>query len=457
MNTQEIEGVKMPIKMGNETRYLRLHKKFEDLTSLGGFRTTSTDSSDNAVLPYPPPPITSSSRILPKYANLPSLQQLELAFSGRSRTNTSTDWNDKLVLRSPKIQLTTLSYDELMDNCQEAIRGLTMNMTIQRSAIILNLAWNMRSRTHARKRVFPQETQEESDRSIEEMCTHPLDEIRETPIQIPFDRIGDRGESANWELIRQFCYLCASLLRLFTKNAASWMRTRARIESEYHKLTGVKFMIPTTSLRDECLNKLENNFKASHKLFSNALGEIIYALHDLEGERRMVKMLFEDHLNNTGMHIVDLFCRAVRGMKCVPSLLMNALWKHRNDDTLCQLAQLIKTFMGSRDEDKIRETYRFARLFDSNMFSLLQTKNCLVDVCTLAHICILVDSEENQGVLQITALANLCESIKTDCSFKAKIIYDLIMDNGRPFDVIHICFMFLSFCWFNIFKSFLIL
>uniref|UniRef100_A0A803LIQ2 Uncharacterized protein n=1 Tax=Chenopodium quinoa TaxID=63459 RepID=A0A803LIQ2_CHEQI len=187
------------------------------------------------------------------------------------------------------------------------------------------------------------------------------------------------------EFNRAGCYYAASMLRLFTKDAASWIKAQEHIKGNYKKFTGLRFDLGEFDIWGPSVDDLRKLYQ-TNSIYRRILGQIHYFVKGIEEGKQMTQMLFEQHLAFTGMHIVELFCRGCTGLKAARPDLLNALFHGGNQTILEQLEKILKEYMGSEDEAKKRETYKFARLYDPMMFSFLQTKNCADIVRILAHI-----------------------------------------------------------------------
>ncbi|XP_070677763.1 uncharacterized protein [Malus domestica] len=142
----------------------------------------------------------------------------------------------------------------------------------------------------------------------------------------------------------------------------------------------------------------------------------------------MVTMLFAGHLAYTGMHVVDLFYRAVTGLQCQPTNLMKALHTSMHKKSILdELRIIIESYIGSEEEDKKRRTFQYARLFDSQMFGNLQTKNCAHLVCILAYLCQQCGSAGTGDATQIAVIANMGQGAKDMCKAEAINIYNYIV------------------------------
>ncbi|XP_008358190.3 uncharacterized protein [Malus domestica] len=346
------------------------------------------------------------------------------------RVETKTDWVDAKCLAGDGIHLKVLENEVLLKMINEMLKGLTTGMTERIAGYILILVWNMRSASDNSRRIFPEKSPSNQGIDVEALSHGVVSPRGTTPIKL--SAAGGNSYSLN-ECVRVGCFLAASLLKLFRKPAYSWDKAKYHIQRAYTNYTKEPWPLKDLNVIASHVGTLSLLWERK-TIFRDTLGSILYSIGDLEEGRGMVTMLFAGHLAYTGMHVVDLFCRAVTGLQCQPTDLMKALHTHTSmhkKSILDELRIIIESYIGSEEEDKKRRTFQYARLFDSQMFGNLQSKNCAHLVCILAYLCQQCGSAGTGDPTQIAVIANIGQGAKDTFKAEAINIYNYIVTKNE--------------------------
>nr|DAF42404.1 TPA_asm: N [Phlox pilosa virus 1] len=342
----------------------------------------------------------------PKIRNLLNLEKYRDVPMLTEAGKTTDEWDDSMIITDISLPLFVLDQKTACDYISGLLSDLALAVTEVTAYHVLVLAWNMRSETDARKRIFPETSPAMAKKRESDLSTlQSLPLGSEISVKIP------EGDEEREEFIRQGCFLAASLLKMFTKEHSAWIKAKDHIADSYKKFTEARFELFTSPISDQAVSALRRLFQTKD-LFKNTLGSILYSLNSLTEGRGMTTMLFEQHLSYTGLHVVGLFCKAIVGLKTEPGMLLNALYTKAYEAALDQLLVIIKKYMGSTEAGIERETYKYARLYNPHMFSLLQTKNCPDLVCILGHIGKSCGNIGGGDVMGIAALAGMSEKSK---------------------------------------------
>lgn len=345
------------------------------------------------------------------------------------RAATKTDWVDAKCLAGDGIHLKVLENEVLLKMINEMLKGLSTGMTERIAGYILILVWNMRSESDNSRRIFPEKSPSNQGIDVEALSHTVVSPPGTIPIKL--SAVGRNSYSLN-EYVRVGCFLAASLLKLFRRTAYSWDKAKFHIQRAYTNYTKEPWPLKDLNIVASHVEKLSHLWEYK-TIFRDTLGSILYSIGDLEEGRGMVTMLFAGHLAYTGMHIVDLFCKAVTGLQCQPTDLMKALHLHTSmyKTILDELRIIIESYIGSEEEDKKRQTFQYARLFDSQMFNNLQSKNCAHLVCILAYLCQQCGSAGTGDVTQIAVIATIGQEAKGRFKAIAINIYNYIVTNNE--------------------------
>lgn len=114
------------------------------------------------------------------------------------------------------------------------------------------------------------------------------------------------------------------------------------------------------------------------------------------------------HLANTGLHIVGLFCKLCKALKCETSVLLHILNHDAHEPQINALVKMIGMITSSEENTK-RKMWRFGRVFDHTFMASLQTRECPILTYTLASAVKKVASKSNEHILDILQLGDVSE------------------------------------------------
>nr|DAZ90818.1 TPA_asm: nucleocapsid protein [Senecio virus 1] len=341
-----------------------------------------------------------------KVRTLPVLDRYDAVPYVTSAGVTKTDWTDTEILDNGALPLTIPDERTTALLVKKLLDGITGAMTEEDVYGILLLTWNMRSELNAKTRIFPGRAPGPTTANPAELSKlESLSKGAGNTFLVP------ENDEDLPEFNRAGCYYAASLVKLFTKDSDSWVKAQTHLAESYKKFTDSPFPFAGILVWLQSVEVVHRMFQTK-PVFKKTLGQILYALGQIEEGRGMTMMLFEQHLAYTGLHSVSLFCKAIVGLRTSPTKLLTALHTASLEPALDQLAEIITKYMGSNEEGIRRETYKYARLYNSNMFSLLQTKNCTDLTCILGHLNKMCGVPGTDGVLQIVAISSMSEDAK---------------------------------------------
>ncbi|GKB93707.1 hypothetical protein Tco_0979844 [Tanacetum coccineum] len=295
------------------------------------------------------------------------------------------DWGDDELLGHGSIQLDLLSDEDMIRECKIFLHGLHSTMTPRSIAATMSLVWNMRSTDLIEERIFPSVDpgKDASDKALED-----------------FEVNGELYISDDVNMIVEG-----------VSEFEAW--DSDHFKSRYESFMKNVFPLSTLEPQKAEVDAMYEAYQG-HKIYLGTLGRILYSLADIS-DTRQTEMLFEQHLSCTGMHIIPQFINAKLIMGCSTEDLLSALYMKQNEATLKQLRDLINNNRG---------TWRYARLFDPNAFSLLQTKYAQDTVAILAHInTISVTPTNKSNPLNIAVLRQMGSKRLKNAKIVANNIY----------------------------------
>ncbi|XP_015895569.2 uncharacterized protein LOC107429404 isoform X1 [Ziziphus jujuba] len=320
----------------------------------------------------------------PRFAGLP-----RFSLEPESRS----DWTDDRLLNLKGIVLRRYdSPTQLAPIVKEGLASLQGTVTRRTIGAIMVSAWNLYYIPEG-KYVFPEiptnttpDDEEFTAFDQSPITTNPNNPDGAAEILWPLDDSATCCVGA---------YVCDCLLRLATKPPSNFLKSWGNIKNRYWDFNKRRFVI-------RGLNPVEGNLEAVRMVFSywspfkETLSRFVYHFNELRGNvKGLARFAFEQHLSLTGLHGYHLFRRVADKLEANQDDLIVALYCTDDHYGLEMIYTIFQNFEGSNDEKQRRQTWRYARLFDHQMFAHLQTKKCRVLTSILAMI--LKEIGDDQG------------------------------------------------------------
>lgn len=216
---------------------------------------------------------------------------------------------------------------------------------------------------------------------------------------------------SHWE--RSACYLCAALLRLVTKDHENIQRAWKNIGRQYKNFYEESIMFDI-EIDPKCALGIRNVLQTK-TIVKNTIGVFLLAFTQLKGQdMSLCSMLFEQHMSYTGMHACNLILYCASKLS-VPLNIFSDLIRNPCCTADLRMAMTILTTYAEPMDDKTAKiaenakTWKFARIFDSKVFAVIQTKRCPMLVCALAHMAKKLGMGGTGDVTKIRQIADLAE------------------------------------------------
>ncbi|KAK4275834.1 hypothetical protein QN277_018853 [Acacia crassicarpa] len=328
--------------------------------------------------------------------------------TGRRSSNT---WEDKTMKSMKHIKVTEW-YDHNAVSRKEfleaALGSLTSVVSTSSVGAILVCAWGLVSCKDTTKGVFPKNTgMVSSPTSASQLETRAL-YTNEAGVAVKLPDV----THPDWErAVRSGCYLCCSLMRLLVKQEDNiinaWKSICERYRNFYQEDLAIK-ITPDTDAARHIRMVLQNRV-----IMRGTVGAFLLNGKDVTGrDKGMCRMLYELHMSFTGMQAYNLFVFCADRLK-VPLHIFAPLLQHpATSEALASVAHILVTYEFPKSEEAAKtiqttaSTWRFARIFDQEIFASLQTKNCPMLVSLLARIAIQVGAG---NVTQIRQMVGFVE------------------------------------------------
>ncbi|DAZ90728.1 TPA_asm: nucleocapsid protein [Holcus virus 1] len=322
--------------------------------------------------------------------------------SQKTKSNTGSiiqDWSDTRLLRLTTFEIRRLDEHEVLSACDIMLSGLTDAMTEIAAKATMQLAYNLRYMRPDRW-VFPRNNS----------CQPTIVTDGHFSTRVMFKGNGPRyvrhSGLSNVDYIVGCCYVAASTLRLFTKTAESYVKSFPQIAESYYKFYHDAFPLEGLAPDKKCIEGLKIIY-INKPVFRNALAPFLYSFPDLGESKGMCTQLFEQHLALTGMHAVNLYVKLCQYLNCGAEELGAGLWHRTTRDALLEIKRIIVHHRLSKEEDQMRQTWMYARLYSDRYFVSVQTKYCRNLVCAMARMASQMGISGNHDIMNIVHIQRM--------------------------------------------------
>jgi hypothetical protein len=221
-------------------------------------------------------------------------------------------------------------------------------------------------------------------------------------------------------------YIAGSALRLITKPPENYMKAFDHISRSYRNFYREEFPIEMT-LDAACVRGTHDLLQ--QEILKNSVIPFLFHFDELEGnDKRMCKMLYEQHLSYAGIHAYPLFITAAETLELDADVLM-ALLNHRTtSDGLEVIQHILDQYEcphekhgsnAERQEKHLHRTWKYARLFDESVFAELQTKNSAFLVTVLAYLNRILGTSRAENVLRIKQIEHIVQNDRWGSRYEA--------------------------------------
>ncbi|CAI5383840.1 N putative capsid protein [Monoclea gottschei varicosa-like virus] len=334
-------------------------------------------------------------------------------------------WTDDELLNRPSITLKKFSSTAIRPVIKFLLNALAGGVSERAIGSILLISWNMINVDG--DGVFPVDPEGGSpeDVDLKDLNTH---------VSYPVVSQGmDFSKVDDTTFHQAGSYLAASLLKLFTKEPRSWTKAYDHIKNSYQKFYDIEFPLGDLIVPDSVIDHIHSHF-ATKDVYRNTLGYLLYHMSGVSSCQGMIRMLFGQHLANTGMHSISLFLAAAHAGKFESYVLMSALHSRLTVKALETIMYIGAHYLSDPPPEAEKGTWRYSRLYDEKMFLSLQTKNCRELTCILAHLCEHFGVQGAGNILDIAVLRPLSKETQTLLARVAWNIYQttLMEDTDNP-------------------------
>lgn len=321
----------------------------------------------------------------------------------------TTDWDDTKLLALENCDVSLLDVDSMAALVKNLLPRLETGISERNAAQIINVAWNIQAPGKNFERLFP------STSSLHNALSKNIDLLDDTPIGVTSVASKIVFPASNLAICQAGGFICASLLRLFTKSPENYVNAQTEIIKAYNKFYETDFPITSFKIRESVINKIHLLFQ-NRPLYKNTLAHLIYYVNDIVDNSGILILTFELHIQNTGMHCWPMFQEVCGRLNADTGKMLTALDISQTNRAIKCIVTLITEFEADtgilKAANRTKKTYKYARLFDRNMFADLQTKNCQPLALTLAFLRKMTTSKGTGDVMKIVALKDIDQGVK---------------------------------------------
>ncbi|GJR26788.1 coat protein [Tanacetum coccineum] len=146
----------------------------------------------------------------------------------------------------------------------------------------------------------------------------------------------------------------------------------------------------------------------------NLMDDNVFSSGRAEPQGQIIKdFLYEIHLKYTGLHTYALYLRAIQNLGVNCAQLGNAMHVPMFEPQLSAVSKLLE-LEHSKEPEYSRHMWKFGRLFDKNIMSVLQIKHCASFGLVLAYIVSETSDSNKEGPLKIAGLKDASQGDKDD-------------------------------------------
>lgn len=290
---------------------------------------------------------------------------------------------------------------------KEVLTCLTVQVSTRSVGALMVCAWGLVSSENPNKSVFDGLWECSKARELEEYISLPDGRTSSSRRNHDQDwiKFASGNRTLNW--MRTASFYCAAVLRLITKEHDALVNAWSHLPEHYQRFyqTPMEFNI---SLDHECLKSVRFVFQ-NRPIIRNSVAPFLLAFQEVNGEknRGICEKLFEIHMRYTGLHAYTLFISNASKLGVPYDVFISLLRRRDSKEGLETIKKILEDYESPRLDEgdkKSKCTWIYSRIFDSDMFDSLQTKNCTFLAALLA---VIADTTGASGSGQATKIKQL--------------------------------------------------
>ncbi|DAZ90621.1 TPA_asm: nucleocapsid protein [Arceuthobium virus 8] len=326
--------------------------------------------------------------------------------------NSVREWKDSKFVSDVSYNLFRMSDEEIITSGHALFTYLKITCSERALANLMNLAYNLRSPSGATY-IFPESMEVPPYTNLMNIDISDVSDkelFKSTIVEVVYEDHEDILLLAN-----AYCYLSCSMFKMFTKPVESYENSYDKIRTTFSQFYNTQIPLSnekphSSALRYIC-ELMSSNWTSRVTLY-----KLLYNSNsDYQAYKGMKNYLFDIHLQNNGMHIVNLVLQISDAMMLDIDEILDTISCRRYVRTFSALSELCNNFITSNDPDHQRRMWRYARMFDSDFFAELQTKVCKEIVCILAFMLQRLNHKNSGGIMKIYHIQDMSAVSKLQC------------------------------------------
>ncbi|CAA0818220.1 Unknown protein [Striga hermonthica] len=351
--------------------------------------------------------------------------------------NNITDWKDKCFRGKEGYEFQHFASVNAIEREGEEVFGDMIHGEIRKSTLIrlMRLAFNLLDASL--NPVFGRIDSEILSTTIPipaaalDRIIAPRPRVRGVPhgITLTRDHHNNPKETRIVQRAIAYCYLAASYIRLYTKPVDNFATIAEQLRSRFPNFYGFPFPFNGYHPDRARIEAMKNHLDHHSELLRNTMYAVLYAGATNPRGKNIKDFLYDSHISYTGLHAFSLFSQCIDLYRIPYDDLIDVLHSPRIEPQLESMAAIFNKLMRKEDEEYAAQMWRYARIFEKNFLSNLQTKKCKFFATVLAYLVhVAAENRTQQNVLSIVQISDLGEMEKHSALLYAKRASELIAD-----------------------------
>ncbi|DAZ90681.1 TPA_asm: nucleocapsid protein [Caladenia virus 1] len=320
------------------------------------------------------------------------------------RLGMTEDWIDNQMEQLDCVFLRRMEDQELFYLGKKTFEEINTGVSLRTVASIMALSYNLKDATNQYVifDCYPDVKQLGDNKGPDEFDGTPL-RINTTGRHLQIlANIAD--EEYLSKVSRSFCYIAASMLRMFTKSAENYSKVENHLKDKFKNFFSFDLAIDGFFPDTDTAKTIKSCFEL-HDVFKYTLYAILYGSNKAASKgANMKSFLYDIHLSFTGLHSFMLFSKAMADYNITNVSLAKKMYSKKIETELTAIATMFNKLYAGAEATYGLRMWRYGRIFNSNFMSVLQTKNCVFFTLVLAYLVKNKSPNEYQNVMNIAQL-----------------------------------------------------
>lgn len=284
-------------------------------------------------------------------------------------------WNDFQPGKKPILKLYRIeNTEELFQYAARTLMEVCSRISLQTVGELMNLAFNLRDGggAYVFAELEPELVDPINSSEITELCNSPIYPVVKPMFEFIVD---DENVDVMLNTANSCCFVAASYLRMLSRNAENYVQIGTNLRDNYLNLFRKQLGLSHFHLTLQIAKYIKAVF-GSNPIIRNTLYVLLYAGEEATNGKNIKGLLYRNHICHAGLHCYVLFVKVSETYKISTEDLAKIMHSKFYERELNALRSLINDCISTPCNGKGRTMWKYARIFDSNFCSDLQTKKC---------------------------------------------------------------------------------